>query len=344
MPLILGNPLPSTRPSRSTPPTITGPAPYKTAFERCQALFTTVFLSEANSRDESFRIDDEDASINTLPELLDAMVGAAEPNDQGNVTYGICMGMMTLANANPTYIDSFLNVYCKAMKLAPSGRSEGTLESNIFMNMAETCNTGYRTNDFWASPVHLRPGTSDPLDASNLNFTKEDVEENLDNVLRNSQRQAHEGNDYIVRAAMYARFAVMMKESYPHMVDIYQLDAVFRKTLHGAVWIKADLIAALVRLRGYAKSVSEELARAEATRSKMDEWQTLLRRWLYDPDLNTMNDPMVKHHVIVSVPPIITLESLKKLTRSSLHWGIYAKDRSMRRAKKFSMLETGFFR
>lgn len=319
MPFILGNPLLSAGPSGNTP-TITGPTPYKTAFERCQALFTTVFLSEAESCDESALINDEDVSINTLPELLDEMVGAAEPEDRGSVSYGICMGMMTLANANPTYIDSFLKVYYKAIELAPPGQSaEDTLWSMIFMNMAETGHTGYRTSDFWTSPVHLRPGTSDPLDASNLNFTKEDVEENLDNVLRNSQRQAHEGNDYIVRAAMYARFAVMMKESYPHMVDNYEFDAVFRKTLHGPLWIKADLIAALVRFRGYAKSVSEELARAEATRSKMDEWQTLLRRWLYDPDLNTTNDPMVKHHVIVSIPPIIPLESLKKLTRSSLH-------------------------
>ena len=39
---------------------------------------TTVFLSNAESHDESFLIYVENASINTLLESLDEMVGAAE--------------------------------------------------------------------------------------------------------------------------------------------------------------------------------------------------------------------------------------------------------------------------
>jgi hypothetical protein len=210
------------------------------------------------------------------------------------------MCMMSLANANPTYIDSFLRVYLRAIELSPSDRSSSSLSFQIFMNLSETANTGYRTNEFWIQPVIFRPGTLDPLDSSNLNFTREDVEENLDNVLKTSQRQAHEGNDYIIRATMFARFAVLVKETHPFYIDGYRIDEYLRKEVTMGGWIKADLIAALVRLRGYAKSLSEKLAAEDETHSKMNEWQGLLRHWLYDPELGKANDPMVKHRVIVS--------------------------------------------
>ncbi|MCJ1411919.1 hypothetical protein MMC19_006011 [Ptychographa xylographoides] len=276
------------------------PTPYREAFEACQFLLARFFHIELESTARATPYENQGLAFEILPHTFNRMVTTAEPQERGNVTYGIYMGMMSLANAYPIHIDSFLQIYLKAVELSPSDQGDASLSFQIFMNMGETCNTGYRTNDFWTQPVIYRPGTLDPLDSSNLNFTEEDIEGNLSNVLRTSQRQAHEGNDYIVRAAMFARFGVFMKETHPFCINGYRIEECLRKETVGGRWIKAELIATLVRLRGYAKSLSEKFAAEEGTYSRLNEWQRLLRRWLYDPELNMTNDPMVKYHVLVS--------------------------------------------
>lgn len=173
------------------------------------------------------------------------------------------------------------------------------------MNMTETACTGYRTNDWRKSPGVFRPGNNDIENASNIAFEMSDVEEHLDQVMRIVSLQVNEGNNYIVRAAMYARYAVPLKAGNIQWfkgfsVQDYGIEIQLRKDIGTYRWIKEDLNAALVRLRGYAKSLSEKFSTAEETRGKIEEWKGLLKRWIYDPEVDKTRDLMVKHHVIVS--------------------------------------------
>jgi hypothetical protein len=214
--------------------------------------------------------------------------------------------MLTLTNSYPTYMDAFLTIYLEAVALSSQqllNSEEYTLGWNLAMEMSETANTGYRSNDLCKTPGVFRPGTDDPTNMSNIMFEQSDVQEHFDQVLKVTIQQAKEGNEYIVRAAMYARFAVLVHKKrpqcYTHVTyQDYGIEVQLKKK-GSKTWIKPDLIAALIRLRGYAKSLSEKFSESEETRGRMVEWQGLLLCWIYDPELDKTRDLMVKYHVMV---------------------------------------------
>jgi hypothetical protein len=289
---------------------------YIRAFNKSQLLLSRVFGLEpestiqasASTLVEGSPNNDDKVTRDTLPNTFIRMVECTPILDRGQATYGICHGMMTLANSHPTYIDAFLTTYFEAIALSPSqllNSSDHTLAFQLVMNMTETANTGYRTNNWCKQPGVFRPGNDDPVNASNVFFERGDVQEHLDQVMRIALQQAREGNDYIVRAAMYARFAFLMKVKKPQWFEgfevyDYGIEVQLRKEVGLGGWIKENLIAALIRLRGYAKSLSDKFSMAEETKGKMEEWQGLLKRWIYDPELDKTRDLMVKYHVIVS--------------------------------------------
>lgn len=274
---------------------------YNEAFHKCQALLSQAFLRYEPT-----------TSIDSLPSEFVRMVESSESSeDKGNVTYGICMGMMWLANANPTYIDAFLKVYFKAVELSADQRvnsSHTTLAFQILMNMTETGNTGFRTNDWCRVSWIYRPGKDGLVDASIIDFTKEEVDTHLDEVLKVSQQQVREGNDYIVRAGMFARFTILAIETSPAWIGSYGVhDYGIDFQLKGVMtnpqdWASPYLIGALIRLRGYAKTLFKAYSNDEKTKGKMEEWQELLKKWIYDPELNKTNSKLVQHHIIVSGP------------------------------------------
>lgn len=56
-----------------------------------------------------------------------------------------------------------------------------------------------------------------------------------------------------------------------------------------------------MRLRGYAKFLADDFANSEETAGKMQEWRGLLQRWLWDTELDTTRDLMVKYHVVLAL-------------------------------------------
>lgn len=290
-----------------------GDQAYCDAFRKCQLLFSQVFLEQepgvaAFSATES--VADDKLTIDSLPSNLVRMAESSAPTDKGDICYGICMGMIFLADSNPTYVDAFLKAYFKAVELSLDQRVNSTTQTlafQIIMNMAETAHTGYRSNDVFRVPNVFRPGRDNLLDSSKTDFTNEDVEQHFDQVLKVSRQQIREGNDFIVRAAMFARFTILAKETSPEWlgtygVHDYGIEVALRKETCEEGWISVHLIATLIRLRGYAKSLFEEFSKYEKTQGNMEKWQGLLKRWIYDPELNTTKDALVQYHVIVSGP------------------------------------------
>jgi hypothetical protein len=292
-----------------------GESIYIEAFNRSQRLLSRCFALDLEATTsasvtpliQGFPSEGGKVTQDSLPSTFVHMVEWLPLLERSDASYGICHGMMTLANSYPTYIDAFLAIYFEAIALSSSkllNSQEHTLAFQLLMNMTETANTGYRTNDWCKQPGVFRPGTDDPANASNILFEKSDVQEHLDQVFKVTLQQAKEGNDYIVRAAMYARFAILVQEKKPRWytcveVHDYSIEVQLKK-VNSRTWIKHDLIAALIRLRGYAKSLSEKFAIAEKTKGTMGEWQSLLMCWIYDPELDKTRDLMVKYHVIVS--------------------------------------------
>jgi len=229
-------------------------------------------------------------------------------DNQGDAIYGTCLGMMSLANTRPAYIDRFLQLFLKVVDIQPDQRlnsSTTTFSSCLLMLITDIYTGGFRTHEFWPQN-RTHPGAEYLLDRSMLNYTQEEVEGNLDIILRDRTLQANEANSTIAKAAIFARFTVLINQVRPSWLESYWInvqgyDTILRKSKSfREKWIRASFIAALVRVRGYAKSVSENFAKDKLTNRKMEEWQELLKRWLYDPELNKTNDLMVKHHVLVS--------------------------------------------
>ncbi|EPE35858.1 hypothetical protein GLAREA_05196 [Glarea lozoyensis ATCC 20868] len=293
-----------------------GESIYIEAFNRSQRLLSRCFALELDASTlvsvtpliQGFPKEEDKVTQDSLPSIFVRMVEWLPLLERSDASYGICHGMMTLANSYPTHIDAFLIIYLEAIALSSShliNSKEQTLAFQLLMNMSETANTGYRTNDCCKNPGVFRPGTDDPVNASNIIFKKSDVQEHLDQVLKVTLQQAKEGNDYIVRAAMYARFAILVQEKKPQWysrvgIHDYGIQVQLKK-IDSKAWIKHDLIAALIRLRGYAKSLSKKFAISEETQGTMDEWQSLLMRWIYDPELDKTRDLMVKYHVILAL-------------------------------------------
>ena len=281
------------------------PGATRAAFDTAQDLFSRVFSLSLKPYGPRLHKVTEDLTEDTVALTLNQIYQFTPPSEQGNVAYGICLGMICLATLHPTYVDRFLKLYFKAVDISPDHRLNppiSTLGSQILMQMQIP---SYRTHSFWPQ-LRTHPGTPDPIDCSMLNYTQEEVENSLEIILADRSIQASEANKVIVHAAMFSRFAVLLNEHGPPWMESWKivtdgLDHYLRGTMNwNGEWNRVDFIASLVRLRGYAKSVSEKFAAKKDSCGRMEEWQGLLKRWLYDPELNKKNDPVVKHHVLVS--------------------------------------------
>ena len=121
--------------------------------------------------------------------------------------------MIILVNQYPAYIDDFLQAYLGAIKIEskdPPPLGDSLIEQ-LSIESAEIRSSGYRARDSWQtikSPSKEFPGKIHPLDCSNIKFSKEDVEENFDNVFNAIKQQAGSANDFIVSVALFARYSV----------------------------------------------------------------------------------------------------------------------------------------
>ena len=281
------------------------PGATRAAFDTTQDLFSRVFSLSLKPYGPRLHKVSEDLTEDTVALTLNQIYQFTPPSEQENVVYGICLGMIGLATLHPTYVDRFLKLYFKAVDISPDHRLNppiSTLCSQILMQIEVSA---YRTHTFW-SQHRTHPGMQDLIDGSMLNYTQEEVENSLDVIIKDRRHQANEANKVIVHAAIFSRFTVLLNEHGPPWMEswkikTYGIDSHLRRTwdFHGS-WNRVDFIACLVQLRGYAKSVSDEYAAQKDMCGRMEEWQELLKRWLYDPELNKNNDPVVKHHVIVS--------------------------------------------
>jgi len=285
------------------------PKSVQDAFDICQSLLKQLFHLSHDSPLGEHPLDKQGTTLDSVAHALNELIETCDTNDKGDVAYGIQQGMILLANEQPAYLDKFLQVYIRTVDISYDERmntDESTLAFLIVMEMTEVSKSFYRTKNLIFNQ-HMHPGTQDLLDASKLNYTQEEVNDKLDIILKERRIQANEANLCIVGAAMFARFSVLVKERQPQWLRGYgirpfRLETAFQKIPDGPDgWIKADFLAALIRFRGYAKSVSEQFAANHDTRGKMDEWQELLKRWLYDPELNNTNDGTVKHHVLLAL-------------------------------------------
>lgn len=105
---------------------------YTNTFNKTQLLLSQVFELElesstllpasASNSDHGAENLASKVTRDTLPSALVRMVKETPLQDRGQATYGVCYGMMQLANNFPTYVDDFLAIYLEAIVLSPDKR------------------------------------------------------------------------------------------------------------------------------------------------------------------------------------------------------------------------------
>ena len=123
---------------------------------------------------------------------------------------------------------------------------------------------GYRANDIRGG---TSPGKQNADDPSTIDFTKEDVEHDLGDVIETMQTQAAEANRRIVRQAMHARYAsrLYFDQGTKLFVATFNIDEMLtrpegseRQWTAGG-WKRVEFVGALVRLRAWQRPLSEVL-------------------------------------------------------------------------------------
>ncbi|GAM91424.1 hypothetical protein ANO11243_094740 [Dothideomycetidae sp. 11243] len=245
----------------------------------------------------------------TVASALVQVLASFSHEHRGQAAYNICMGMISLARSHPEYMDALLKAYLASAELAVQrGVTNGcdtTLRSSIVMQMAEATHGGYMPVSRLGCIAFSRSIT-DPQNEANLCFTEDDVDDHLDEVVHTVRLQVFRGNSHIIEMAMLARFTHLINANRPDWDRrFFDQDAVeqlrhdFEKA--SPLWCKAEFIASLLRLRGYAKDLFDNFLLHDRARNEMALWEGLLKRWLYDKDLDPTRDLMLKHHVVDSL-------------------------------------------
>lgn len=95
------------------------PGPAKEGFDSCQELLSRAFFLTHRISQGGQNKETEDITEGTVALQLNQIVQSTPTENQGHVIYGICLGMMSLTNTHPAYIDRFLGLYFKVIDLSP---------------------------------------------------------------------------------------------------------------------------------------------------------------------------------------------------------------------------------
>ena len=253
---------------------------------------------------------------------LASIVNTASVDEYEQTCYGICMEMIEAAYRAPDRIDDLLCLYFKTADLAskPKELPRGDLMDQLAMNIREFGHSRYRDLEFWAPHTGPRPpGDLHSADASNVNFSEVDVRDDLQGVLKVMKRQTEAGNKYMTELVMCGRFEALTRAGKRKSTNANAsrangkaIGSILAKTQQvWTAWNQVEFVGMMLRLRGVAKSLfSRPGVPEEESQQMMKEWQDLLKRWLWDSNLNVTNNQVVKQHAFVSTTssfPIITL-------------------------------------
>lgn len=231
-----------------------------------------------------------------------------------NTCWQIFLAMKQVSYRAPDRIDNFLRLYVDASNRLESVYNlpyQFGLEDMLATNMTETNPGSYwdyheklcmRADRSRINKIERPPGHTDATDRSNVNFDGDDTER-LEEVFNIMTMQANESRARIIDQAMYARYIMLVCNGANLYVNENVFSTFLRKELRDeSLRNQADTVGTLLCLRGMAKSYlsRSEISEGELQKKK-EEWQELLKRWLWDRSLNVANDRMVKYQVMVSI-------------------------------------------
>ena len=261
----------------------------------------------------------DSVSCNAVIHRLVQILRTIDAQEYGDFTWYFCGATLGLCCKAPNRIDHLLRLYYKLAERAP--RPDGVPRWQECC--CELVNTMGRYGglsligpeyEHWTKWRPLAPGRQDAADGSKLIFTKEEIEEGerFEEIKYATRYQARKKNADIVAGAVEGRHAALMATGEcTHRGVMRQCVSAAELAVEEYLakgerarpmqWSSTFALALLLKIRAMAKSLFEDpMTAEEELENKRKRWIELLKRWLWDDDLNKGNGRLVKHHVMVS--------------------------------------------